>query len=136
MEMIRLSGQQGVPVIAVDDQVVVGFNRPRLEQLLAQRGGAAPGGRKSLGARVADAATIALRRPGIPARGAYVGGVRPGSPAEAAGLRAGDVIIGANGAPVGDAAGLEAALSKAPAGSQVPISYQRDGSTRQVAVAL
>jgi S1-C subfamily serine protease len=136
MEMIRLSGQQGVPVIAVDDQVVVGFNRPRLEQLLAQRATAAPGGRKSLGARVADAATIALRRPGIPTSGAYVGGVRPGSPADAAGLRAGDVIVSVNGAPISNAAGLEAALSKAPPGHSVPISYQRDGATRQVAVAL
>jgi S1-C subfamily serine protease len=136
MEMIRLSGQQGVPVIAVDDQVVVGFNRPRLEQLLAQRATAAPGERKSLGARVADAATIALRRPGIPTSGAYIGGVRPGSPAEAAGLRAGDVITGVNGVPISNAAGLEAALSKAPAGSRVPISYQRDGTTHPVVVTL
>ena len=136
MEMIRLSGQQGVPVIAVDDQVVVGFNRPRLEQLLAQRSTAAPGGRQSLGARVADAATIALRRPGIPTSGAYVGGVRPGSPAEAAGLRAGDVIVSVNGAPISNAAGLEAALHAAPTGSPVPISYQRDGTARQVAVTL
>ena len=136
MEMIRLSGQQGVPVIAVDNQVVVGFNRPRLEQLLAQRATAAPGGRKSLGARVADAATIALRRPGIPTSGAYVGGVRPGSPAEAAGLRAGDVIVSVNGAPISNAGGLEAALGSTPAGRPVPITYHRDGSTHQVAVSL
>ena len=136
MEMIRLSGQQGVPVIAVDDQVVVGFNRPRLEQILAQRAGAAPGGRKSLGASVADAATIALRRPGIPTSGAYVGGVRPGSPAEAEGLRAGDVIVAAGGTPIGNAAGLEAALRNAPPGQSVPISYQRNGTTHQVAVVL
>jgi S1-C subfamily serine protease len=136
MEMIRLSGQQGVPVIAVDDQVVVGFNRPRLEQLLAQRASATPGGRKSLGARGADAATIALRRLGIPTSGAYVGGVRPGSPAEAAGLRAGDVIVAVNGVPVGNTAALEDALSQALPGSRVPISYQRDGTTRQATVTL
>ena len=35
-EMIRLSGQQGVPVITVDGQVVVGFDQPRLRQLLQQ----------------------------------------------------------------------------------------------------
>ncbi|NIV28655.1 MAG: NrdH-redoxin, partial [Anaerolineae bacterium] len=28
-EMVRLSGQQGVPVITVDGQVVVGFDQPR-----------------------------------------------------------------------------------------------------------
>ncbi len=33
-EMIEKSGQTGVPVIEIDDQVVVGFNRPLLEKLL------------------------------------------------------------------------------------------------------
>ncbi len=34
-EMVEKSGQMGVPVILVDDQIVVGFNRPKLDQLLA-----------------------------------------------------------------------------------------------------
>ncbi len=33
-EMIDKSGQMGVPVILVDDQVVVGFDKPRLQELL------------------------------------------------------------------------------------------------------
>ena len=33
-EMVEKSGQLGVPVIIIDDQVVVGFNRPKLAQLL------------------------------------------------------------------------------------------------------
>ena len=33
-EMIRKSGQMGVPVIDVDGQIVVGFDRERLEGLL------------------------------------------------------------------------------------------------------
>ncbi|MFC1594028.1 Uxx-star family glutaredoxin-like (seleno)protein [Candidatus Omnitrophota bacterium] len=33
-EMIKLSGQMGVPVIVVDSEVVVGFDRDRLEKLL------------------------------------------------------------------------------------------------------
>lgn len=33
-EMIEKSGQMGVPVITVDDQVVIGFNKTRLDQLL------------------------------------------------------------------------------------------------------
>jgi glutaredoxin 3 len=32
--MIEKSGQMGVPVITVDDHVVVGFNKSRLDQLL------------------------------------------------------------------------------------------------------
>ena len=33
-EMMEKSGQLGVPVIVIDNQVVVGFNRPRLAELL------------------------------------------------------------------------------------------------------
>ena len=34
-DMIRQTGQTGVPVIVVDGEAVVGFDRPRLDQLLA-----------------------------------------------------------------------------------------------------
>lgn len=33
-EMIRKSGQLGVPVIDVDGQIVIGFDKPRLSSLL------------------------------------------------------------------------------------------------------
>ncbi len=33
-EMMEKSGQLGVPVILIDESVVVGFNRPKLGQLL------------------------------------------------------------------------------------------------------
>ncbi len=33
-EMIQKSGQMGVPVILVDDAVIVGFDEPALKQLL------------------------------------------------------------------------------------------------------
>lgn len=34
-EMIEKSGQMGVPVIYVDDQVIVGFDEPKLREVLA-----------------------------------------------------------------------------------------------------
>jgi len=34
MEMIRKSGQQGVPVVEIDGEIVVGFDRERLDALL------------------------------------------------------------------------------------------------------
>ena len=34
-EMIQKSGQMGVPVIDVDGQIVVGFNKVKLKQLLS-----------------------------------------------------------------------------------------------------
>ncbi len=33
-EMIEKSGQMGVPVITVGDDMIVGFNKPRLQELL------------------------------------------------------------------------------------------------------
>lgn len=33
-EMINKSGQMGVPVIDIDGQIVVGFNKPRLVELI------------------------------------------------------------------------------------------------------
>jgi len=35
-EMIQKSGQMGVPVIVIGDEVIVGFNQLRLDQLLAK----------------------------------------------------------------------------------------------------
>lgn len=34
LEMIRKSGQQGVPVVEIDGEVVVGFDRERIDALL------------------------------------------------------------------------------------------------------
>lgn len=33
-EMIEISGQMGVPVIQVDDELIVGFNQLKLEEML------------------------------------------------------------------------------------------------------
>lgn len=35
-EMIKISGQIGVPVITIDDEVVVGFNQALVDKLLSQ----------------------------------------------------------------------------------------------------
>ncbi len=127
MEMVRLSGQQGVPVITVDGQVVVGFDKPRLMQLLAQR-------RPKLGASVADAASQAEKRPGLPKSGAYVGRVSPGSPAERAGLRPGDVIIALGGRPVTCAGDLYRLVSQLPTGRDVSLTCWRNGQEQDMIV--
>ncbi len=33
-EMIEKSGQMGVPVILIDNEMVIGFNQPKIKQLL------------------------------------------------------------------------------------------------------
>ena len=132
MEMIQVSGQQGVPVITVDGQVVVGFNQPRLMQLLAQARSARP----KLGASIADAASQAKKKTGIPASGAYVGRVRPGSAAERAGLRPGDVITALGGQPVVRADDVHRLLPQMPTGRDVSLTYVRGGQERDTLVRL
>jgi S1-C subfamily serine protease len=129
LEMVQLSGQQGVPVITVDGEVVVGFNVPRLTQLLDRSG-------PKLGASVADAALQVRKVPGIPSSGAYVGNVRAGSAAEQAGLRKGDVITALGGEHVQDAARLHRPLREMPKGRDVSLTYVRDGRTRETQVRL
>lgn len=34
MEMVRKSGQQGVPVLDIDGQIVVGFDKGKIDKLL------------------------------------------------------------------------------------------------------
>lgn len=36
-EMVKLSGQMGVPVIDVDGQIIVGWNKTALEEALAKK---------------------------------------------------------------------------------------------------
>jgi S1-C subfamily serine protease len=122
MEMVRVSGQQGVPVITIDGQAVIGFNQPRLVQLLGQARQSKP----KLGASIADAASQIRKHPGIPASGAYVGRVRPGSPAERAGLRQGDVIVALGGQPVSRADDVHRLVGELPQGRDVSLTYVRD----------
>jgi putative serine protease PepD len=130
--MVRRTGQQGVPVIAVDDQYIVGFDQARLDQALASAGGTRP----VFGAAVADASSASARRAGAPDTGAYVGRVRAGSPAAAAGLIAGDVIVTVAGRPVRTAADLESALHAASLGARVQLEFVRGGERRTAEAQL
>lgn len=132
-EMVRISQQTGVPVIVVDGQFVVGFDRPRLEMLLAQAQRESADGvrRPSLGLSVADS------RPGSGRpSGAYVGLVRPGSPAARAGVREGDVVTEVGGAPISGAADLEKALSAYSPGQEVMATVVRAGQPLRLRVVL
>lgn len=86
--MFNLSGQFAVPVIADDQEVIVGFDVRRLQRM-ADRHRQGPG----LGLKVADATDL-------PEGGARVGGVKPDSPAARAGIQEGDVLVEMSGAPV------------------------------------
>ena len=132
MQMVKVSGQQGVPVITVDGQVVVGFNQPRLRQLIQQARQAKP----KLGASIADASSQVRKHPGIPSSGAYVGRVRPGSPAEKAGLRPGDVITALGGQPVARADDVHRLVGEMPKGRDLSLTYVRAGQERDALIRL
>uniref|UniRef100_UPI000FDB02DA S1C family serine protease n=1 Tax=Microbacterium sp. CPCC 204701 TaxID=2493084 RepID=UPI000FDB02DA len=68
--------------------------------------------------------------------GAYLQSVTEGGPAEAAGLRAGDIVTAFNGVPITDATDLTAQVRAVAAGSEAEITYVRDGETRTVDATL
>lgn len=137
IEMIRRSGQQGVPQTLIGDELIVGFDQPRLERAIAKlaaKKSAAGNARKPLGAKVADAARYASPA-GTMIEGAYVGGVNVGSPAEAAGMRAGDVIVSVGDTPVRSAEELSAALKKLSTNA-VSVAIVRGSQRMTLAVDL
>jgi S1-C subfamily serine protease len=131
MEMIRRSGQQGVPVITTDDEVIVGFDQVRLARIADRFAGPK---RPPLGLLAANTESYFARHPEaatkVPAgtKGVYVGEVRPDSVAERAGMRPGDVVTGLAGKRVRDMAILDQMVGTLNAGDSVEIRYVRDGT--------
>ena len=70
------------------------------------------------------------------ATGALVGDVTPGSPADRAGLRSGDVILQMNGEPVGSTWELRLEVSMLEPGSTVGLVVFRDGERLDLDVTL
>lgn len=129
-EMVRLSGQRGVPVVLIDGQVVVGFNRPLLDQLLARWATQPP----RLGAAIADASRIAARKGLQLPDGAYVGRVDPGSAAARAGLHPGDVIVQLAGQAVRTDQDVDRIMANVRPGQVVDLLAWRNGQTIRMTV--
>ena len=123
-EVMQRTRQMGVPVTIAGDDVIIGFDRPKLDRLAEKYAPPPPPIdptlRPKVGLRVKDA-------PG----GAEVGAVHPGSPAEQAYIRVGDLIVGMNGRNVRSAADLEAAIDSLvlsqKAGDTVAVDVRRNG---------
>ncbi len=64
--------------------------------------------------------------------GAVIASVQKDSPAEAAGLREGDIVVGMNGRPIRSPAELRARLGLTPVGDEVDFRVQRGGGQRTV----
>ena len=68
--------------------------------------------------------------------GAQVGSVRTGTPAERAGLKAGDVITALDGQRITSSAELESAIAVHKPGDSVSLTYTRNGTTHTVELKL
>ena len=62
--------------------------------------------------------------------------IRPGTPAEKAGLQTGDVIVRINGQKVTDAVALGQAIDAKQPGDTITLTYTRNGSTHTTRVTL
>ncbi|MCL5743748.1 MAG: Do family serine endopeptidase, partial [Acidobacteria bacterium] len=70
------------------------------------------------------------------AHGALVSDVEPGSPAERAGLKRGDIITALNGQQVDDARALSLDVAKTAPGTVVTLTVSQNGAKKQVPVTL
>jgi serine protease Do len=68
--------------------------------------------------------------------GALVADVTPGSPAEKAGVKSGDLITAFNGKVITDSRHLKLQVGETPAGASVPLKVLRDGASKTLNVTV
>jgi S1-C subfamily serine protease len=114
----------------------IGFAIPsnqvkRIADQLVASGTVADSGRAALGVRV----TTVVDRSGKP-QGVGVVDVIPGGPAEAAGIRPGDVIVSVDGKKTPSPEALGAVLADLEPGQKVTVTVQRGGAEKDLEVTL
>ena len=88
-----------------------------------------------IGAVTATITPEEARRTGLRAsRGALVARVISGSPAQAAGLRTGDIITAVAGRPVDSREAFSTLTATVAAGQSLPLTVARDGTTKSISV--
>jgi S1-C subfamily serine protease len=130
--MVNLTGQMGVPVIVIDGQSIIGFDRARISELLSA--GQSPAVR--FGLKIADASTMAQQMGVSPAPGAIIGEVFAGLLGERAGLKTGDIVTEINGRKITSAADMENALTGLKTGEIVTVLFLRSGEVRKSEIVV
>ncbi len=69
-------------------------------------------------------------------KGAFISEVMPGSAADKAGLKAGDVITAINGQAISSFAEMRAKIATSGAGTEIDLTYLRDGKSKNAKVTL
>jgi serine protease DegQ len=113
----RSGGYQGIGFA-----IPVGLAKKIMEQII-ETGSVTRGW---FGVEVANITPELAESLGLPGtRGAIVGGIERGSPAERAGIRLGDVIVAVGGQPVRDLTSTLNAIADIPPGQTVPVKVLR-----------
>jgi serine protease Do len=90
-----------------------------------------------LGVRIRGLTGEQARTQGLPNnRGAVVADVQPGSPADRAGLKSGDVIVKVGDREVNDPATLRNLTASMDVGSRVPVTFYRKGERQALPVTI
>lgn len=129
-------GKVVVPVVQVGERLLVGHDPVQLARFLPR-----PESEEqhvAFGASVRTVTAEIAAAKGLPAAyGVEVGQVKPGSPAEAAGIQGGDVITGIGPYTVnGGADQFRRAVSLRQPGDTMMLTLWRDGDISEVAVAF
>ena len=135
MEMIRVSGQQGVPVTVANGDVILGFDQRKFAKLAEKFAGPK---RPPLGILAADAEEYLAKHPEkaekVPAgtKGVYVGKVRPKTVAARANLKSGDIITSFAGKRVRTMAALDQMVDTLKLGDKATAKFIRDGENQSI----
>jgi S1-C subfamily serine protease len=113
-------GQRGTPAQNI------GFAIPS-DAVLKALPGLRAGRNVGSGSTASPTAFLGVELAGTGGAGAQVGAVVPGSPADDAGLRAGDVVTGADGTGVGGPADLQAVIARHKPGDRISLTWRPGG---------
>ena len=135
MEMVRLRGQQGVPVTVSNGDVILGFDQQKFAKLAAKFAGPK---RPPLGILAADAEDYLAKHPEkaeqVPAgtKGVYIGKVRPKTVAAHHDLKPGDIITSFAGKRVRTMVALDQMVETLKVGDKATVKFLRDGQDQSV----
>ena len=131
--MVAAQAEPGVAAQGIGFAIAIDTARPIAEQIVTTGRVVHP----YLGVLYQWAGGAAVRqRSGVAQPGVVVQRVVPGSPADRAGLRAGDIITRIDGQPLKQEADLPKAVRQHRVGDTVTLTVERDGREQQVSVQL